>query len=100
MMGWRVGYYCYPTASTLLAAQLLKIQDTIPICSVQVSQHAALGALDAGKQWVSHHVTSLKPNLDTILDALSPLGSLGDGIAGAEGAIYLWARLPGNIFIV
>jgi hypothetical protein len=31
---------------------------------------------------------------DLLLDALSPLGSLGDGIAGGEGAIYLWAKLP------
>ena len=31
---------------------------------------------------------------DWLIDALSPLGSLGDGVAGGEGAIYLWARLP------
>ena len=31
---------------------------------------------------------------DTIIDALSPLGALGSGIAGGEGAIYLWAKLP------
>ena len=30
----------------------------------------------------------------TIIDALSPLGTLGSGVAGGEGAIYLWARLP------
>lgn len=28
------------------------------------------------------------------MDALSPLGTPGDGIFGGEGAIYLWARLP------
>lgn len=31
---------------------------------------------------------------EVLIDALSPLGSRGDGIAGGEGAIYLWARLP------
>ena len=31
---------------------------------------------------------------DVLIDALSPLGSLGDGVAGGEGAIYLWAKLP------
>lgn len=31
---------------------------------------------------------------DTIIDALSPLGALGSGVAGGEGAIYLWAKLP------
>ena len=29
-----------------------------------------------------------------LLEALSPLGTPGDGIGGGEGAIYLWARLP------
>lgn len=29
-----------------------------------------------------------------VLDALSPLGILGNGIAGGEGAIYFWAKLP------
>lgn len=31
---------------------------------------------------------------DMLISALSPLGELGNGIAGGEGAIYLWARLP------
>ena len=31
---------------------------------------------------------------ETIIDALSPLGTLGSGVAGGEGAIYLWAKLP------
>ncbi len=30
----------------------------------------------------------------TIIDALSPLGAMGSGVAGGEGAIYLWAKLP------
>jgi hypothetical protein len=29
-----------------------------------------------------------------IIDALSPLGGLGNGVGGGEGAIYLWAKLP------
>ena len=33
-------------------------------------------------------------NRAALLDALTPLGSLGAGVAGGEGAIYLWARLP------
>lgn len=31
---------------------------------------------------------------EVLLDALSPLGRPGEGIAGGEGAIYLWAKLP------
>lgn len=29
-----------------------------------------------------------------MLDALSPLGTPGNGVADAKGAIYLWAKLP------
>ena len=31
---------------------------------------------------------------EALIDALSPLGTLGNGVAGGEGAIYLWAQLP------
>ena len=31
---------------------------------------------------------------EMVLDALSPLGTLGSGIADSKGAIYLWAALP------
>jgi aspartate/methionine/tyrosine aminotransferase len=95
MMGWRQGYIAYPsTENGFLASQLLKVQDTIPICPTQISQEVALGALEAGPDWVAARVRELDVNRNAILDALSPLGTLGDGIAGGEGAIYLWARLP------
>lgn len=29
-----------------------------------------------------------------MLDALSPLGTIGNGISGGEGAIYYFAKLP------
>ncbi len=95
MMGWRVGYIAYPEdGSGYIASELLKVQDTIPICVVQISQQAALGALEAGSAWVSEQVAGLEINKKVILDALKPVGTLGDGIAGGEGAIYLWVRLP------
>jgi len=95
MMGWRVGYIAYPEdGSGKIASELLKVQDTIPICVVQISQQAALGALEAGSTWVSQQVQGLEINRKVILDALEPVGTLGNGIAGGEGAIYLWAKLP------
>lgn len=93
MMGWRVGYIAYPDNSDL-AMNLLKVQDTIPICPTQISQHVALGALEAGHVWVSERVKELERNRIAILQALEPLGGIGNGVAGGEGAIYLWARLP------
>ena len=43
---------------------------------------------------MAQKVRSLEGNRQALLDALSPLGTLGDGIALGQGAIYLWARLP------
>lgn len=103
MMGWRVGYIAYPDrptggspsrASLDLGAQLLKVQDTIPICPPQLSQYVALEALISGEDYVRDHIRALKGNRDLVLEALRPLGQLGSGVAGGEGAIYLWARLP------
>jgi hypothetical protein len=39
-------------------------------------------------------IQGLAGNREAILDALSPLGRPGQGVAGGEGAIYFWARLP------
>eukprot|EP00884_Botryococcus_braunii_P017072 jgi/Botrbrau1/4048/Bobra.152_3s0007.2 len=95
MMGWRVGYIAYPGfAQRDLGPQLLKVQDTIPICPPQLSQVVALGAVQEGRPWVLQRLQTILPNRELLLDALSPLGSLGNGIAGGEGAIYLWAKLP------
>ncbi|CAG9461340.1 unnamed protein product [Pedinophyceae sp. YPF-701] len=98
MMGWRVGYIAYPTpelgAPADLGAEILKVQDTIPICATTASQLVALGAVRQGREWVQERVDGLAENRAVVLDALSPLGSVGDGIAGGEGAIYVWGRLP------
>ena len=74
-----------------LGAELVKVQDTIPVCATQLSQHVALGALEAGPAWVAERVASLGVNRTALMRALSPLGS---GVSAGEGAIYLWARLP------
>ncbi|KAF5834510.1 PLP-dependent transferase [Dunaliella salina] len=94
-MGWRVGYIAYPTSGgPQLGLELLKVQDTIPICVTQLSQRLALEALLSGQEYVASQIQDLAGNKAMVLDALSPLGSMGNGIAGGEGAIYLWARLP------
>ncbi|KAK9815338.1 hypothetical protein WJX72_001946 [[Myrmecia] bisecta] len=96
MMGWRMGYIAYPDFDGRgeLGAELNKIQDTIPICPTQISMHVALGAVDAGRTWVDSRLDTVVANKDVLIDALSPLGALGHGVAGGEGAIYLWAKLP------
>lgn len=63
-MGWRVGYIAYPNfdGSDYLGLQLVKVQDTVPIHSAHMSQKVALGALAAGKPWVTSQMASLEQN--------------------------------------
>ena len=44
--------------------------------------------------WIHFHSEDLISCREVLLDALTPLGSPGNGVAKSEGAIYLWARLP------
>ncbi|KAL3511824.1 hypothetical protein ACH5RR_024541 [Cinchona calisaya] len=92
MMGWRVGYIAYPSEVEGFGAQLLKIQDNIPICASIISQRLALFSLEMGPEWVTNQVKDLVKNRALVLEALSPLGE--DAVRGGEGAIYLWAKLP------
>ncbi|GBF95700.1 aspartate aminotransferase [Raphidocelis subcapitata] len=106
MMGYRVGYIAWPLAAEGLGAQLLKVQDTIPICPPTLSQHVALAALTGGGDWVRSNIAALAPNRAAIADALSPLAAAAEAeaaaggrpaagaVAGGEGAIYFWGRLP------
>ena len=74
------------------AAQLLKVQDNIPICASIISQYLALYSLEMGPEWVTERAQSLTKNREIVLKALSPLGE--GSVKGGEGAIYLWAKLP------
>ncbi|KAF6166985.1 hypothetical protein GIB67_030678 [Kingdonia uniflora] len=92
MMGWRVGYIAYPSEVEGFGAQLLKVQDNIPICAAIISQRLALYSLEIGSEWVRDQVKDLVKNRQLLLEALSPLGE--NAVKGGEGAIYLWAKLP------
>ncbi|KAA8540444.1 hypothetical protein F0562_024637 [Nyssa sinensis] len=92
MMGWRVGYIAYPSEVKGFGAQLIKIQDDIPICASIISQHLALYSLEVGPEWVTEQVKELVKNRALVQEALSPLGE--DAVKGGEGAIYQWAKLP------
>lgn len=70
------------------------MQDTIPICPSQLSQHIALEALQHGQNYLQQQIAGLAHNREVIADALSPLGTEGHGWVGGEGAIYYWAKLP------
>ncbi|MEW5307472.1 MAG: hypothetical protein WDW38_008716 [Sanguina aurantia] len=95
-MGWRVGYVAYPDydGDDAAGSQLLKIQDTIPICASTLSQQVALVSLTHGHEYVRANIDGLAGNREVLIDALSPLRDAGCTVAGGEGAIYLWAQLP------
>ncbi len=69
---------------------IFQVQDTIPICTSRLSQIAALGALSAGRTWVSNKVRTLDQSRDAILKALQPL----EKTIGGSGAMYVMAKLP------
>ena len=56
----------------------------------------ALGALEAGSDWISEKVKLLEINRKRAIEALSPLGQ--ENITKSEGAIYLWAKLPDGLY--
>lgn len=82
----------YPSEVEGFAAQLLKVQDNIPICASIISQRLALYSLEVGPEWVTDQVKELVKNRTIVREALSPLGE--GAVKGGEGAIYLWAKLP------
>ncbi|KAF5832654.1 putative aspartate aminotransferase [Dunaliella salina] len=96
MMGWRCGYIAYPDFdwSDRLGKEFIKCQDTVCICANQLGQRAALKALEMScAQYRDEKIATLKKNRELLLDALSPLGTLCNGIYGGE-ALYFFAKLP------
>ena len=86
---WRVGYMLFP--SPLLDA-VKKVQDTNVICAPVVSQHAAVGVLDAGRTWVEERLASIAGVRRIALAALSSLGNR-IAVPRSDGAFYFLARV-------
>ena len=86
---WRIGYMVAPTH---LIEAVDKIQDTILICPPMISQHAAMGALEAGAAYCAENIKSIVEVRQLILDSLTQLGDLIDTPL-AEGAFYILLRL-------
>jgi aspartate/methionine/tyrosine aminotransferase len=91
--GFRCGYIAINNQSNGVYQQMLKVQDTIPICPSRMSQIAALGALDAGREWVNNKVATLDAGREAILDAMKPLNP----IMGGTGAMYVMGKLPEHL---
>ena len=130
MMGWRIGWIALPPDEQeeageaaghssygagvaedlgeggLLLSEILKVQDSIPICATQLSQAVALAALegdggndendddDFGDGFVSRRVADLAANNRPIVRAALAAALGDDNVLGGEGGIYFFARLP------
>eukprot|EP00586_Coscinodiscus_wailesii_P014827 CAMPEP_0172501526 /NCGR_PEP_ID=MMETSP1066-20121228/150644_1 /TAXON_ID=671091 /ORGANISM="Coscinodiscus wailesii, Strain CCMP2513" /LENGTH=447 /DNA_ID=CAMNT_0013276339 /DNA_START=196 /DNA_END=1539 /DNA_ORIENTATION=+ len=93
LAGYRVGYLTIAKSQRGMFEEMLKVQDTIPICVSRLSQIAAIGALKAGREWVTSQVQSLSSSRNAINLALSPLSTR----MGGSGAMYVMAELPAGM---
>ena len=89
MAGWRCAWLVYPQQ---LESALIKIQDTNLICPPQISQTAALAALQVGSDWVRERVDTLVPVRSSVLEQLHSISDIAD-VSDASGAFYVILRL-------
>jgi len=92
---WRVGWMVYPAA---LEPALRKIQDTLLICPPVVSQHAAVGALEAGIDWVRGQRRALEVSRGIVRHELAALATEGRCVVPpAAGAFYFLIRVRSEL---
>ena len=92
LAGWRVGYMVIP--EHLLEA-VKKIQDTILISPPMISQHAALGALEAGQAFVKSKSEHMSRKRDLVLGGLEKIACLKSAPL-SEGAFYVMLDLDSS----
>lgn len=86
---WRIGYMLIPAH---LFEAVRKVQDTNLICPPLASQYAALGALEAGREYCVDRIRQIARNRMFVLDELKKLDCL-DGAVRSDGAFYTFLRL-------
>ena len=93
--GWRIGWLVYPAP---LEAALRKIQDTLLICPPVISQHAAVGALSAGADWIAAQSGPLRDNRARLWQGLADLAAEGlCTLPPAAGAFYFLPNLRSTL---
>ena len=86
---WRIGYMAAPEH---LVEAINKIQDTILICAPVISQYAALGALEAGKDYCLARLREIEQVRKIVAEALAKLGDICE-VPPATGAFYFLLRV-------
>ena len=87
--GWRIGYMVIPQH---LLDTVKKIQDTILISPPVISQHAAIGALEAGETFIRKNLETMSQKRAMALDVLSRFTCLKNA-PDSEGAFYVLLNL-------
>jgi aspartate/methionine/tyrosine aminotransferase len=86
---WRIGYMVIPDR---LKTAIQKIQDTILICPPVISQFAALGALQAGRDYCQEKVHAIAQVRQKILQEFTALQDFC-AIPVAQGAFYFLIKV-------
>ena len=93
---WRIGYMVIPQH---LSLAIRKIQDTNLICPPVISQYAAVGALQAGRDYCDNKMQSILEVRTQLLKELETVGSRLS-FPRSEGAFYAFLRLDTRITAV
>ena len=87
---WRTGYMVYPAQ---LEAAMRKVQDTLLICPPVISQFAAVGALEAGAEYVREKLRGITDVRVIVQRELAVLAAEGRcNVPSAQGAFYFLLR--------
>ena len=86
---WRIGYMLIPAH---LHEAVRKVQDTNLICPPLASQYAAIGALEAGREYCDDKIRQIARNRMFVLAELEKLDCLADAVR-SDGAFYAFLRL-------
>ncbi|WP_299486751.1 pyridoxal phosphate-dependent aminotransferase [Acaryochloris sp. IP29b_bin.137] len=89
---WRIGYMVIPTH---LLEAIQKIQDTVLICPPVVSQYAAVGALQVGRDYCHQHLGSLAEKRALVQKALLPVKRLV--VPESSGAFYVLIQVDTDL---
>jgi aspartate/methionine/tyrosine aminotransferase len=87
--GWRMGYMVIPAH---LMTAVKKIQDTILICPPVVSQYAALGALEAGRDYCQRYINEMAQVHEQVLRSLNSVRDFCL-IPNPDGAFYVLLKI-------
>ena len=90
---WRVGWMVIP--EQLLTA-VKKIQDTILICPPVISQHAALGAMEAGRGYCEEQLAEVRAVREIVLNELESLARWVT-VPRADGAFYFLLKVNSDL---